>query len=172
MKRVQFFLIYFFVSLFCVTANAQSRAKILSQDLTLLVGNWYGSLTYLDYSTGKPYTMPANIRIKNIGNTNKYIFENIYPDEPKANSVDTISISKNGDLLGKEKVQSIKNEKDKSIEIITEELGKDGNENKPASIRITYTFGPTSYTKRKDVRFVGESKWIKRHEYSYTRKDD
>ena len=49
-----------FFILFYTLGNAQSfQIKELSNSL----GNWEGNLTYLDYSSGKPYTMSANIKI-------------------------------------------------------------------------------------------------------------
>jgi hypothetical protein len=33
------------------------------KDLSNSAGRWEGKLTYLDYSSGKPYTMLANINI-------------------------------------------------------------------------------------------------------------
>jgi hypothetical protein len=36
-------------------AHAQTNFKTLLKDFQGISGNWKGSLTYLDYSTGKPY---------------------------------------------------------------------------------------------------------------------
>jgi hypothetical protein len=44
--------------LFCINSNAQ---PFQIKDLSASVGSWEGKLTYLDDSTGKPYTMSANI---------------------------------------------------------------------------------------------------------------
>ena len=46
--------------LFCVSANAQS---LQTKDLLSALGAWEGKLTYMDHSTGKPFTMFANIKI-------------------------------------------------------------------------------------------------------------
>jgi hypothetical protein len=37
------------------SSKAQTSNKILSSDLALALGQWEGSLTYLDYTSGKPY---------------------------------------------------------------------------------------------------------------------
>ena len=55
------------------------------------------------------------------------------------------------------------------VQIITEVNGKDGNDNKNALLRKTYTFNKNSFTTRKDIMFEGTTEWIKRHEYIYTR---
>jgi hypothetical protein len=149
--------------------NAQTDFETLSKDFTKLSGSWKGTLTYLDYSSGKPYTMPADIEVKRIRKTNKFIFSNIYPNEKSANSIDTIIISKDGKYIDKELIKSRRKLENGDIEIVTEEFGKDGNDNKPATFRHTYTFGKTTYKKRKDVQFTGQTNWINRHEYSYTR---
>ncbi|WP_379963673.1 hypothetical protein [Epilithonimonas sp. UC225_85] len=149
--------------------NAQNKFKNLLSDFQKISGNWKGSLTYLDYSSGKPYTMPSDLEVKRIDETNKFSFSNIYPNERNANSTDTVSISSDGKYIDKEQVKSRRKLANGDIEIITEETGKDGNDNKPATIRHTYTFGKDIFKKRKDVQFVGDNQWINRHVYSYSR---
>ena len=48
-------------------AFAQKSSKVTVADLKPLTGKWQGSLTYLDYSSGKPFTMPANVDIERSG---------------------------------------------------------------------------------------------------------
>ena len=96
-------------------------------------------MTYLDYSTGKPYTMPANLDIKRLGKTNKFLFANSYPNEKSANSIDTLSVSKDGKYINKEFIKSRSKLPNGDLEIITEEKEKNGNDNKPATFKHTYT---------------------------------
>ncbi len=149
---------------------AQTSTKVTPKDFQLFVGNWKGTLTYLDYSSHKQYTMPADINISQLKKSNVFIFSNLYPDEPKANSTDTLIISHNGKMINNEIVKSKQKPDNGDTKIITGFLGKDGNDNMPALIRITYTVGKNIYTNIKEVQFVGQNEWIKRHEYSYTRK--
>jgi uncharacterized protein (UPF0333 family) len=150
--------------------SAQKISNSIQTDFIALTGSWKGSLTYLDYTSGKPYTMPADIDIKQVDKSNKFIFSNIYPNEQSANSTDTISIAADGRYIDKERVISKKKDSNGDIEIVTEEKGTDGNDHKKATIRHTYLIGKNHFSKRKDVKFDGEVNWIKRHEYSYTRK--
>ena len=152
-----------------VICKAQRKLKTSIGDLETLSGSWNGSLTYLDYSSGKPYTMPANLVIKQMGKSAKYSFSNIYPNEPSANFTDTVALSSDGKLFDGKLITSRQKTTNGDVEFITEDLGKDGNENKPAKIRLTYTFNQNSFSKRKDIQFVGETGWIKRHEYLYMR---
>jgi len=149
-----------------------AQSTISAIDLKPLIGNWNGSLTYLDYSTGQPYTMPANIEVKQGKIATQLIIFNRYPNEPKANSTDTLNILDQGKKLNNELVKSSINLKDGCHQIITEYEGTDGNENKSATIRHTYTICSVAYSNRKDVKFIGEDKWIKRHEYSFTKTKD
>lgn len=148
---------------------AQTNIQSVLTHFKMLVGTWKGTLTYLDYSSGKPYTMPANINIEQIGNTSAFVFLHIYPDEPKANSADTITISEDKKLINKETIVAKRQLKNGTTEIVTEYLGTDGNENSTATIRHTYTIGKMVFIKKKEIQFVGQTKWIKRHEYSYTK---
>ena len=164
------YLTFSLVILISTNSNAQTNFRTILKDFHKISGSWKGSLTYLDYSTGKPYTMPADMEIKRINKTNKFAFSNIYPNEKSANSIDTIIISTDGKYIDKELIKSRRTLTNGDIEIITEEMGEDGNENKPATFRHTYTFGKTTCKKRKDIQFKGESEWINRHEYSYSKK--
>jgi hypothetical protein len=170
MKKIKFILIVTVTSLIGTFCNAQINFKSIHKNFKELTGSWQGTLTYLDYSSGKPYTMPANIEVKRIKKTNKFAVSNIYPNEMSANSTDTLTISKDGKYINKELVKSKQTLASGDIEIVTEASGIDGNDDKPAIFRHTYTIGKTTYKKRKDVQFKGESQWINRHEYSYTRK--
>ncbi len=149
--------------------NAQTSFKSLLSDFQKVSGSWTGSLTYLDYSSGKPYTMPSNLEIKRIDKSNKFSFSNIYPNETNANSTDAVVLSEDGKYIDKELIKSRRKLPNSDIEIITEEEGKDGTDSKSATIRHTYIFGDKILKKRKDVRFAGEDQWINRHEYSYVR---
>ena len=143
--------------------------KVSRNEFSLFLGNWKGNLTYLDYSSNTPYTMPADVSVKRIKLTNKFVFSNIYPDEPKANSNDTFVISKKGTAINQEIIKSKRFLENGNIEIVTEYLGADGNEDKSATIRHIYTIEKKFFLKRKDIQFLGQTEWIKRHEYSYKR---
>ncbi len=157
----------FFLILFTNLSFSQSNRIISSEDFTNLIGSWKGILTYIDYSSGKPYTMNANVDVSQIGNSNLFIFSNNYPQEKNANSNDTLKISKDGKYFGREQVKSRKNFKNGDLIIITEEQGQDGNDNRSALFKHTYFISKTIFKIRKDVLFKGSQKWIIRHEYRY-----
>jgi hypothetical protein len=158
--------IHLLFALFIFSAQAQ-EIKLTTADFIPFIGVWKGTLTYVDYTSGKPYTMPANVSISQIDKSFNYLFSKQYPDEPKANSTDTLHISMNGQRIDDEKITEIKREKDGFIEIITELTSVDGNENKPAIIRHTYKATNISLLIAKEVKFVGENTWIKRNENKY-----
>ena len=151
-----------------LSLNSYGQTNITSEDLKTIVGNWEGNITYLDYQTGKPYTMPANLIVKQGSNENKLVLKNIYPKEPKANSSDKIKISKNGLLLNKHKVTAREKLKNGDLQIQTEHKAKD--DNKKAFIRYTYILGSDSFLIRKEVQFEEAGDWIKRNEFNYRRK--
>ena len=159
------------INMIFVSSNilAQKTAVLQKADLEMLCGSWKGSLTYLDYQTGKPYTMPANANISAIAQTNHLLVEMIYPNEPKANGKDTLLVNETLTSFEGNKIISRKLLSDGAVEIITIRNGKDGNDNKNASIRKTYTIGSNKFVNRKDVQFEGTAEWIKRNEYSYTK---
>ena len=137
------------------------------KNLSNSIGKWEGKLTYLDYSTGKPYTMSANIKISLTENMNGYIMGYEYPKEPQANSKDTTYIVNK--LFGKDKIVEFKKAADGGFSLVTEIVGEDGNDNKKAVLRHIYILKPNTFSIIKDVKFEGTDKWIKRNEYLLNR---
>src|SRR5688572_13228544 len=152
--------------MFTIAAQAQS---VTPNDVKLLTGAWVGSLTYLDYGTGKPYTMPSQVVITPVANSRQILFSNVYPNEPQANHTDTVTLADDGRRIGNEKVTRRTVMPNGHIEIVTEYLGTDGNDHKQALIKTTYVVGKNLFTKKKEVQFAGETVWVKRHEYLYTK---
>jgi len=139
------------------------------KDFRPAFGKWMGTLTYLDYTSGKPFSMPASITV----NSDKINEQNLvlsieYPNEPKANRNDTLVISAGGTMLDGARVVS--KEKHRGVmRIVTETNGVDGNERKKAVLRHTYIISKKEFSNRKEVKFDGEEKWILRNEYKMTR---
>ncbi len=150
--------------LFCISAKAQS---FQIKDLSSSLGSWEGKLTYLDYSTGKPYTMLANILISLTENKSGYIMGYEYPKEPLANSKDTTYVTDK--LFGKEKIVEFSKDVNGGFTLVTEIEGEDGNDNKKAMLRHTYHLKLNTYSIIKEVKFEGGDKWIKRNEYLLNR---
>ena len=114
--------------------------------------------------------MPADLVVKDFGNSNAIVYALIYPNEPKANSTDTLFISEQGRKLNNERITWKKKYKGDSLKIITAIPGIDGNDNKQAIIRHTYLLSSNTYSIKKEVQFTGQTQWILRNEYKFTRK--
>ncbi len=151
--------------LICLSSNAQA---FQIKDLAPSVGSWEGTLTYLDYSSGKPYTMSANIKIDLTADAKGFILGYEYPKEPHANSKDTTFMV--GNQFGKDKIVEFKQDANGDYTLTTEIDGKDGNDNKKAILRHTYLLQSNTFSIIKDVKFEGTDKWIKRNEYLLNRK--
>ena len=139
------------------------------KDFKPAFGKWKGTLTYLDYTSGKPYTMSCNITVSPVNATPlQLVIAYEYPDEPKANGNDTLVISRDGKMIDdgtvivKEKIEGL-------LRVITAKNGVDGNESRKAQIRFIYEAGKKSFSIRKEVKFEGEEKWILRNEYKMAR---
>ena len=133
------------------------------KNLSSSIGSWEGKLTYLDYSSGKPFTMSANMKISLTQDGLGYIMGYEYPKEPHANSTDTIYIKDK--LFGKDKIVAFEYNVNDGFNMITEVVGEDGNEHKKATLRHTYTLKSNTYAIIKEVKFDGTNAWIKRNEY-------
>jgi hypothetical protein len=152
-----------------LTANLSNAQSSLPDSKTLAssVGKWNGSLTYLDYSTGKPFSMAANLIIRQTKDQLGYIRRFEYPKEPHANSSDTLYLA--NQQFGDGQIVSFSQRAPGDFTLVTERQGRDGNDQKPARIRLTYHITPNQYQLVKDVLFDGSSTWVKRHEYLFSR---
>lgn len=168
MKKQLLFLVAIAGIWLAFMAFAKGNVKVTPNDFKNSIGQWKGTLTYLDYTSGKPFSMPAELQISQIGKSSQYLFAIQYPDEPQANGNDTLIIAADGKAIDGEPV-ILKEKKAGNIVITTQQTGKDGNEQKEALIRHVYTIGKTVFVIRKDVQFTGTTEWIKRHEYSYSK---
>jgi hypothetical protein len=156
-----------FVTAFMVFSIHVHAQLLQIRDLSSSLGNWEGKLTYLDYSTGKPFTMLANIKISLTKNKRGYIMGYEYPKEPQANSKDTTYV--NGNFFGKDKIVAFKKDSGGGFTLVTEIKGEDGNENKKAILRHTYQLISNTYSIKKEVKFEETAIWIKRNEYLLNR---
>ena len=144
-----------------------SQNTISPDDLDIIYGKWKGTLTYLDYSTNKPFTMPANVSVERGKNAYQVQLFISYPKEPNANSKDRIIISKDGVLLNKTRVISREILPNQEIKITTEYSGKDNR--KKGLIRNVYIFGMQRFIIRKEVKFKDSADWLIRNEYNFAR---
>ena len=151
----------------CLSVKAQS---VQVKDLSSSVGGWEGKLTYLDYSSGKLFTMLANIKIGLTADTKGYVIGYEYPKEPHANSKDTTFIV--GNYFGKDKIVEFTKYSDAEYKMTTEVDGNDGNDNKKAVLRHTYLLKSNTFSVTKEVKFEGSDKWIKRNEYLLVKKEN
>jgi hypothetical protein len=156
-----------FVTAFLLLCSSLKAQTVQVKDLSNSVGSWEGKLTYLDYASGKPFTMLANINIGLTADTKGYVIGYEYPKEPHANSKDTTFIVEN--YFGKDKIVEFKKDLDGGYKMITEVGGNDGNDDKKAILRHTYILKSNTYSIIKDVKFEGTDKWIKRNEYLLNR---
>ena len=144
-----------------------SQNSVSTDDLKTLLGEWVGSLTYTDYGTNKPFTMPANLIVTQGKNSYQLILNITYPKEPNANSKDKIKISKDGTQLNKLDIKSRQVFPNGQFKIITQHSGKDNE--KKALIKNVYIIGTSNFIIRKEIKFKNSDDWLLRNEYKYSR---
>ena len=149
-----------------LSGTAFSQKAVSTTDFKAATGSWKGTLTYVDYTSGKPFTMPANM-VLHVADREHVILSFDYPKEPTANGNDTIVIS--GSEINEAGVISREVMEDGGIKIVTEKDGVDGNDNRKAVLRHIYIISANSFQNTKQVKFSGTDAWIKRSEYLFSR---
>ena len=146
-----------------------AEQKVSINDVKVLSGApWHGTLTYLDYSRNTPVSIPSDLVVsQSTDEPSAFVFDYRYPDEPKANSKATVTISQDGTMLDEAAVISKQILADKTVVLVTEQAGED--DNRKAVIRKTLSIHPQAFSVVKEVRREGEKDYFERHRYSWKR---
>ena len=146
-----------------------NEARIKRDDLQILTGTqWSGTLTYLDYRSKKKVSIPANLNVTPDAEDKwSWVFEYVYPDEPKANSREIVRLSKDGRSINGEVVLERISLPDNTVRFVTEKKGEDNN--RSAVIRFTYLLNAKSFSIRKEVRYEGEDQFFERNNFDWKR---
>lgn len=151
------------------TAESASTtvAKATPTDFALIEGDgWTGQMTYLDYTTQKPSSIPVALNVKPAaGRTATY--QILYPREPKYNTTEKLKISKDGTRLNGNAIIERAEQDDGSVKIVTLERGKD--DNRDADMRTTYVLSGSALTISKDVKFDDGDDFFQRNTLALTR---
>ena len=113
-----------FLFFVCFNLNINAQVTVSTNDFKILDNtNWEGTLTYIDYQSGKPTDVATTMQVKV---TEKTIEQNIqYVWEPDKNVKAITKIKRNGKFIGKQKVVSKIIKDNGSVQIITKAQGKD-----------------------------------------------
>jgi hypothetical protein len=138
-------------------------------DLRRLSGaQWKGTLSYLDYRSNRKTTIPSNVTVtQSAGDPRAWILAYEYPDEPRANSVDTVAVSADGRSIAGETVVERTMLPDGTLRLVTRQAGKDND--RDATFRFTYLIGASRVSIRKEVMYEGSAEYFERNEYAWTR---
>ena len=143
--------------------------QIRPADLLLVTGSrWTGQLTYLDYTTKRPVSIPSTLSVTQVdGQPSAFIFDYQYPDEPHAKSTSTLTIADGGRTFSGERVVTRQVSTDGTLLLVTEKSGRD--DGREALIRHTYQIKPGRFLIKKEVRFGDNLQFIQRSLYQWAR---
>ena len=147
----------------------QQSPRVSAEDLRKLSGaRWAGTLTYLDYRSNKPVSIPSNLTVTQAaGDENAWVFEYEYPDEPKANGRQTLKLEEGGTVFDGETVVERTGLDGGGFRLVTVKRGSDND--KEALFRFTYTFEGKTFSIKKEVRPEGSAEFFERNTYSWKR---
>lgn len=163
------FLIFFFVTGMLGISVFSQTPTVSARDLKPLEGRqWTGTLTYLDYTSGKKTTIKSNIVVtRSSSDALSWTFEMYYPLEPAADGKDEVSLSLDGRTFNGEAVIESTKLPGGILRVVTTAPGKDDNRN--ATIRHTYLIGKRTFSIQKEVKFDGTDEFIERNIYNWER---
>jgi hypothetical protein len=156
-------------SLLAFTAASADAPALAPQDLEPLLGDpWTGTLTYLDYGTGKPVSIRTTLVVtRSAADPARWFFDYGYPDEPDEASREEVVVGDGGRTLGGEAVVELARPAAGPLVVVTESRGTD--DDKPATIRRTYEIGAGGFSVAKHVRQDGAAGFVERNRYRWAR---
>ena len=169
---------FFFLSGVCVLQSCSSEgppapspaaARTTPADLDRLIGPaWTGTLTYLDYQSGKPTLLRATLQVTRDPSQSPPVWQWAisYPDEPKANRVEPLRLSADGRTLDDEAVIERSELPGGVVRLVTQTDGED--DGRPATLRHVYLLGPTQCSIEKRVTFPGSPESLQRNIYRWS----
>lgn len=154
----------------CLFAPAAPAApKVKDNDFRPLTGaQWVGTLTYLDYRSNKKVSIPSTLTVtQSAENKRAWVFDYKYPDEPKADEKETVTVGEDGRAINDETVTERTKLAGGTLKIVTEKKGRDND--RDAVFRYTYIVSAKSFSIKKEVRYEGASEFFERNEFSWKR---
>jgi len=147
----------------------QQSPRVSADDLRKLSGaRWTGTLTYLDYRSNKPVSIPSSLTVRQAeGDENAWHFEYEYPDEPKANRKQTLKLEEGGTVFDGETVVERTGLDGGGFRLVTVKRGRDND--KDALFRFTYTLDGSAFSIKKEVKPEGASEFFERNRSSWKR---
>lgn len=152
-----------------LTPAAAGAPKVTDRDLRPLTGaQWAGTLTYLDYRSNKKVSIPSKLTVtRSAGDRRSWVFDYKYPDEPKADGKETVTVSEDGRAINGEAVTERSKLAGGALRIVTEKKGRDND--REATFRYTYLISARSFSIKKEVRYEGGAEFFERNQFSWTR---
>ncbi len=150
-------------------APAAADSRVAPSDLDRLAGgSWSGSLTYLDYTSGRSTQLRAALEVeRKPGASRVWVLKLAFADEPGADGESELVLSDDGRSLDGETVIERRELEDGLLCIVTQAEGQD--DEKPATLRHVYRIGAREATAQKLVRPQGASGFFERNVYRWRR---
>ncbi|GAB3824254.1 DoxX family protein [Hymenobacter jeollabukensis] len=165
--------------LICATAPVQAQAPPadtpavrLADFRPLLRYDWQGTLTYLDYQSQRPVTLVTRLNGMQAG-AGELVLDYQY-QEPEGGLVkgfERLRLRPDGHGLVWDELPMRLHQRtarpDSTLQLVL--VGEGRDDNRPATIRRTVLIGARRCRIRKEVRFAGQTDFLQRNEYQFTR---
>ena len=155
------------------SSPADVAPRVSGPDLSMANANdWKGTLTYLDYGTQQTVNLTTALR----GQMNRadcliLKFDYQEPNKTHVFGIDTLIVAPNGTHLRWDGTDFMVQAKqwlpDHLLRLVLEGPGQDDNH--PVTIRKTVLLGTRQFAVRKQVRLEGDTAFVQRNVYKFTR---
>jgi uncharacterized membrane protein YphA (DoxX/SURF4 family) len=157
--------------LFITTSSFNTKNDepiIVAADLMGLTGNWKGTLTYKDYTSGGQESIAVNIAVRKKAERSWTLRFN-YSQEPNAGTTEKFKLSTDGRMMNGSKVVEKTILPDGTLKVVLEERGKDGNDQKPCTFNHVILLNKSQLRISKLVKFDNETTFFRRNEFNVSK---
>ncbi len=158
--------------LLLITTSSFNKTKnepiVTAADLTAFTGEWKGTLTYKDYTSGGQESILVNITIR-MKDERSWSLRFNYSQEPNAGKNEDYALSHDGRMINAGKVIEKTILSDGSLKIVLEERGKDGNDQKSCMFRQVILLNKSQLIITKLVKFDDEVEFFQRNEFKVSK---
>ncbi|RYU82458.1 DoxX family protein [Hymenobacter persicinus] len=159
------------LALLTAPVAAQAPATVAMRELAGLARPWQGSLTYLDYQTKRPVTLPTVLNGMQSA-PRELVLDFIYqePEGGQVKGYDKLQLSADGRRIIWDgtpmQVISRQREADRTLVLVLEGPGQD--DNRACLIRRTLRLGTRQLSVVKEVKYADSAAFLTRNTYRFT----
>jgi len=147
-------------------SSSSPPPTVSAADFTSLIGEWSGTLNYLNFGSSDRSTIPIEATVISVGREGMdYAIR--FPGEEQHNGNRLLSLGEDGQSIDGAALISRKLSEEGVLELVTQHIGQDNN--KDVMVRMTYAISQNEFSIAKSVQPSPDEPYFNRNRYVFVR---